>query len=144
MASLNGGFVGIDYEPESATQAAVITTFNSSGTLTTSTINIKSYICYRCRWSSGGGECSVWWSGGGAGGYRIRTNTSIRWFILSSYSWSRWCWSSTLQVRMVSAGSNSVIDTQSQLLQAGGGWCITTRMRGAGGSGGGCWKWSSR
>ena len=35
MASLNGGFVGIDYEPETATQDAVITTFNSSGTLTT-------------------------------------------------------------------------------------------------------------
>ena len=35
MASPNGGIVGVDNEPESGTQDAVITTFNSSGTLTT-------------------------------------------------------------------------------------------------------------
>jgi len=35
MASPNGGIIGVDNEPESGTQAEVITTFNASGTLTT-------------------------------------------------------------------------------------------------------------
>ena len=37
MASKNGGYIGIDYEPSAGTQSAVTTTFNSTGTLTTGT-----------------------------------------------------------------------------------------------------------
>ena len=70
MASLNGGFVGIDYEPESATQDAVITTFNSSGTLTTTPLTSSLTYLIVAGGASGSGNAQYAGGGGGAGGYR--------------------------------------------------------------------------
>ena len=69
MASPNGGIVGVDNEPESGTQDAVITTFNSSGTLTTAPRSTA--VQYVIVAGGGGGDAAAAGAGGGgAGGYR--------------------------------------------------------------------------
>jgi len=67
MASLNGGFVGIDYEPESGTQSAVTTTFNSSGTLTTAANTVSIDYLVVAGGGGGGIENASTGVGGGAG-----------------------------------------------------------------------------
>jgi len=69
MASPNGGKVGVDNEPETGTQSAVITTFNSSGTLTTAprTTDVQYVIVAG---GGGGDSAAAGAGGGGAGGYR--------------------------------------------------------------------------
>ena len=71
MANLNGGFVGIDHEPETATQAEQITTFNSSGTLTTQprTTELEYLVV------AGGGAGNH--GGGGGGGFRTGTGNPV-------------------------------------------------------------------
>ena len=69
MANSNGGFVGIDYEPESGTQDAVITTFNSSGTLTTAARTTAVQYVIVAGGGAGGANGNGS-GGGGAGGYR--------------------------------------------------------------------------
>ena len=72
MADFNGGIIGQDNVP--ATQDAIITTFNSSGTLTTaSTTSTVEYLVI-AGGGSGGGEIA---GGGGAGGYRTASNFSV-------------------------------------------------------------------
>ena len=69
MASLNGGFVGIDYEVTAGTQSEIITTFNASGTLTTAPRSTAvQYVIVAG--GGGGGFGGLNGAGGGAGGYR--------------------------------------------------------------------------
>ena len=72
MADLNGGIVGVDNPP--VEQPEVITTFNSSGTLTTA--SYTSEIEYLVIAGGAGGGSTVG-GGGGAGGYRTATGLSV-------------------------------------------------------------------
>ena len=70
----NGGLVGPDYVPSKETIDAIITTFNSSGTLTTaSTTTALEYLVI----AGGGGSQADCGGGGGAGGYRTASNFSV-------------------------------------------------------------------
>ena len=66
MASPNGGIVGIEYKPESGTQAEVITTFNASGTLTTAPRTTE--VQYVIVAGGGGGDSAGAGAGGGGAG----------------------------------------------------------------------------
>ena len=75
MASINGGFVGIDYEPSiETTQAQQITTFNSSGTFTAQPLSTVADVLVIAGGGGGGGQLG---GGGGAGGYREISNHPI-------------------------------------------------------------------
>ena len=71
MADLNGGFIGVDNEPEQGTQSEQVTTFNSSGTLTTQprTTEIEYLVV------AGGGAGGH--GGGGGGGFRTGTGNPV-------------------------------------------------------------------
>ena len=71
MANLNGGIIGKVNEPESATQSEQVTTFNSSGTLTTQprTTEIEYLVV------AGGGAGGH--GGGGGGGFRTGTGNPV-------------------------------------------------------------------
>ena len=57
MASINGGFVGIDYEPSiETTQAQQITTFNSSGTFTAQPLSTVADVLVIAGGGGGGGQ----------------------------------------------------------------------------------------
>src|SRR5210317_571872 len=72
MASSNGGIVGVDNPP--VEQPEVITTFNSSGTLTTAPYTTSvDYLVVAGGGSGGGGTAG----GGGAGGFRTATGFSV-------------------------------------------------------------------
>jgi hypothetical protein len=115
MASLNGGFVGIDYEPESATQDAVITTFNSSGTLTTAAYTQQVEYLSCCRWSR-------WWmqdaGGGGAGGFRTVQIIQSQVAHLSSNSWCRRSWSTRIDAQAFAGSTSSFSHDYSQQVVA--------------------------
>ena len=72
MADLNGGIVGVDNPP--VEQPETITTFNSSGTLTTAayTSSIEYLVI-----AGGAGGGSTVGGGGGAGGNRTATVRSV-------------------------------------------------------------------
>ena len=72
MADLNGGIIG--KENEIVTQPEVITTFNSSGTFTTT--SYTSEVQYLVIAGGGGGGDAVG-GGGGAGGYRTATGFPV-------------------------------------------------------------------
>src|SRR5210317_1788108 len=72
MASSNGGIVGVDNPP--VLQPETITTFNSSGTLTTAPYTSEvEYLVI----AGGAGGGSTVGGGGGAGGYRTATGFPV-------------------------------------------------------------------
>ena len=74
MASANGGIIGKFNVPVDNGQAEVITTFNSSGTLTTAsqTTSVEYLVI-----AGGGGSGSGVSCGGGAGGYRTASGFAV-------------------------------------------------------------------
>ena len=76
MADLNGGILGKYNVPSQGTetQAEIITTFNSSGTLTTAAQTTAVEYLVIAGGASGGGEIA---GGGGAGGYRTASGFSV-------------------------------------------------------------------
>jgi hypothetical protein len=72
MADLNGGIVGVDNPP--VEQPETITTFNSSGTLTTAPYTTEVEYLVIAGGAGGGGTVG---GGGGAGGYRTATGLSV-------------------------------------------------------------------
>ena len=68
MASSNGGVVGVDNPP--VEQPITITTFNSSGTLTTTPYTTTLTYLVIAGGASGGGGAQYVGGGGGAGGFR--------------------------------------------------------------------------
>ena len=74
MASANGGIIGKDNIPVDNGQAEVITTFNSSGTLTTAAqTTAVEYLVI----AGGAGAGSGGAGGGGAGGYRTAADLTV-------------------------------------------------------------------
>jgi len=74
MASLNGGIIGKYNVPVDNGQAEVITTFNSSGTLTTAAqTTAVEYLVI----AGGAGSQPSAGGGGGAGGYRTAADFSV-------------------------------------------------------------------
>ena len=72
MASANGGIIGKSNVPSA--QAEIISTFNSSGTLTTGAVTTEvEYLVI----AGGGGAGSTVSGGGGAGGYRTASGFSV-------------------------------------------------------------------
>ena len=72
MADLNGGIIGVDNPPVVGSET--ITTFNSSGTLTTAshTTSVEYLVI-----AGGGGSSHDAGGGGGAGGYRTATGFPV-------------------------------------------------------------------
>ena len=142
MASTNGGFVGIDYEPETGTQDAVITTFNSTGTLTTQprTTQIEYLVV------AGGGAGGH--GGGGGGGFRTGTGNPVSGgspYPVTVGAGGAAVTSSPIFARNAGAnGGDSVLGTPTPITSTGGGgggapssYPGTPNFGRGGGSGGG-------
>ena len=134
MASANGGIIGKYNVPVDNGQAEVITTFNSSGTLTTAsqTTSVE-YLVIAGGGGSGSGNGS---GGGGAGGYRTASGFSVS----ASTAYSITVGAGGAAADGSSAdGSNSVFSSITSTGGGGGGgytdgW-VTAVVGKAGGSG---------
>src|SRR5210317_896186 len=73
MANFNGGIIGVDNP--AAVQPEVITTFNSTGTLTTAPYTTE--VEYLVVAGGGGGAGAYYSGGGGAGGFRTATGNPV-------------------------------------------------------------------
>ena len=71
MASVNGGYIGIDHTPEDSPQAELVTSVNSTSTFTTQPLTTS--IDYMIVAGGGGGSGG----GGGAGGLRTFTSQPV-------------------------------------------------------------------
>ena len=91
MADLNGGIVGVDNPAQ--VQAEQITTFNSSGTLTTGALTTSlDFLCVAGGAAGGNNTNANGCGGGGAGGYReissqpVSASTGYP-IVITNYEW---------------------------------------------------------
>jgi hypothetical protein len=138
MANSNGGIVGVDNPPTELPD--VITTFNSSGTLTTAPYTTE--IEYLVVAGGGGGGGYAYGGGGGAGGFLTGTGNPV--LGGSPYPITVGAGGGAGGNETDGAkGSNSVLGTPSPIISEGGGFGSTSGpynnapSGGPGGSGGG-------
>ena len=135
MANSNGGVVGVDNPPVEG--SITITTFNSSGTLTTAPYTTTLTYLVIAGGASGGGQAQYCGGGGGAGGYRTGPTPVSGG---SPYPITVGAGGAAVPNPVGtngSAGSDSVMGTPTPITSAGGGAGAYYGNGVAGGSGGG-------